>query len=73
MDLKQKLIDLAREATGDQSITVAGDFQPKGLTWKRAAGAAAGSLAGDAVGGEVGRSIWYRHGLHGRQIHWYLG
>lgn len=41
-DLKQKLIDLAREATGDSAITVAGDFQPKGLTWKMAAGAAAG-------------------------------
>ncbi len=25
MDLKQKLIDLSREATGDDSITVAGD------------------------------------------------
>jgi hypothetical protein len=57
MDLKQKLIDLAREATGDQTITVAGDFQPKGLTWKRAAGAAAGSIAGDAVGGDVGQGI----------------
>ena len=57
MDLKQKLIDLSREATGDQTITVAGDFQPKGLTWKRAAGAAAGSIAGDAVGGDIGQSI----------------
>jgi hypothetical protein len=57
MDLKQKLIDLAREATGDETITVAGDFQPKGLTWKRAAGAVAGSVAGDAVGGDVGQSI----------------
>ena len=34
MDPKQKLIDLAREATGDTDITVAGDFQPKGTTWK---------------------------------------
>ena len=34
MDLRQKLIDLSREATGDATITVAGDFQPKGLTWK---------------------------------------
>jgi hypothetical protein len=53
MDLKQKLIDLAREATGDQEITVAGDFQPKGMTWKVAAGAAAGSALGgqfDAAG-----------------------
>ena len=48
-DLKQKLIDLAREATGDDGITVAGDFQPKGLTWKMAAGAAAGAAAGGAV------------------------
>lgn len=57
MDLKQKLIDLAREATGDPAITVAGDFQPKGMTWKVAAGAAAGSALGDAVGGDVGQAI----------------
>jgi hypothetical protein len=49
MDLKQKLIDLAREATGDNEITVAGDFQPKGMTWKVAAGAAAGSALGSSV------------------------
>jgi hypothetical protein len=49
MDLKQKMIDLAREATGDDEIFVAGDFQPKGMLWKRAAGTAAGSLAGGAV------------------------
>jgi hypothetical protein len=57
MDLKQKLIDLAREATGDSSITVAGDFQPKGMTWKVAAGSAAGSVLGDAAGGDVGQTI----------------
>ncbi len=57
MDLKQKLIDRAREATGDDEISVAGDFQPKGLTWKVAAGAAAGSVLGDAVGGDVGQAI----------------
>ena len=57
MDLKQKLIDLAREATGDPEITVAGDFQPKGLTWKMAAGAAAGSVIGDAVGDDLGQVI----------------
>jgi hypothetical protein len=49
MDLKQKMVDLAREATGDDEIFVAGDFQPKGMVWKRAAGAAAGSLIGGAV------------------------
>ena len=57
MDLKQKLIDLAREATGDPEMVVAGDFQPKGLTWKIAAGAAAGSVLGDAAGGDVGQAI----------------
>jgi hypothetical protein len=57
MDLKQKLIDLAREATGDEAITVAGDFQPKGMTWKVAAGGMAGSVLGDAVGGDVGQAI----------------
>jgi hypothetical protein len=49
MDLKQKLIDLAREATGDPEITVAGDFQPLGMTWKVAAGAATGAAAGSTV------------------------
>jgi hypothetical protein len=29
MDLKQKLIDLSRKPTGDDSITVAGDFHPR--------------------------------------------
>ena len=57
MDLKQKLIDLAREATGDQEIVVAGDFQPKGLTWKMAAGAAAGSVLGDAVGDDAAQAL----------------
>ena len=57
MDLKQKLLELAREATGDDTITVAGDFQPKGMTWKVAAGAAAGSALGDAAGGDVAQSI----------------
>jgi hypothetical protein len=49
VDLKQKLIDLAREATGDADITVAGDFQPKGMTWKMAAGAVAGGALGSSV------------------------
>jgi hypothetical protein len=57
MDLRQKLIDLSREATGDPTITVAGDFQPKGMTWKVAAGAVAGSALGNAAGGDVGQSI----------------
>jgi hypothetical protein len=51
MDLKQKMIDLAREATGDDEIGVAGEFRPKGMLWKQAAGAAAGSLAGGAATG----------------------
>jgi len=57
MDLRQKLIDLSREATGDPSITVAGDFQPKGMTWKVAAGAAAGSVLGEAAGGDLGQAV----------------
>ena len=57
MDLKQKLIDLAREATGDPTITVAGDFQPKGMTWKVAAGATAGSVLGDAAGGDLSQTV----------------
>jgi hypothetical protein len=65
MDLKQKLIGLAREATGDSTITVAGDFQPKGMTWKVAAGSVAGSVLGDAVGGDVGQSIGTAAGYAG--------
>ena len=57
MDLRQKLIDLSRDATGDPTITVAGDFQPKGMTWKVVAGAAAGSVLGDAAGGDIGQTI----------------
>lgn len=49
MDLKQKMVDMAIEATGDDEIFVAGDFEPKGMLWKRSAGAAAGSLVGGAV------------------------
>ncbi|MFC2153027.1 hypothetical protein ACFLQ7_00090 [Actinomycetota bacterium] len=51
MDLKQKMVDMAIEATGDGEIFVAGDFEPKGMLWKRSAGAAAGSLVGGAVSG----------------------
>ena len=64
MDLKQKLLDMAREATGDDEIVVAGDFQPKGMTWKVAAGAAAGSALGGAVsGGDVGQAIGTTGGM----------
>lgn len=51
MNPKQKAIDLARAATGDDEITVAGDFQPKGMTWKRGLGTAAGAAVGGAVSG----------------------
>ena len=45
----EKLIRMSKEATGDDEIFVAGDFEPKGMMWKRAAGAAVGSMAGGAV------------------------
>jgi hypothetical protein len=48
---KEKLLRMSVEATGDEDIIVAGDFQPKGMLWKRAAGAAAGSFAGGVVSG----------------------
>jgi hypothetical protein len=54
LDLKQKLIDMAREATGDPDIAVAGDFQPKGLTWKVAVGTGAGAILGGAVNDNLG-------------------
>jgi hypothetical protein len=57
MDLKQKLLELSREATGDPTIIVAGDFQPKGMTWKVAAGAVAGSVLGDAAGGDLAQAV----------------
>jgi hypothetical protein len=63
MDLRQKLIDLSREATGDPTITVAGDFQPKGMTWKVVAGAAAGSVLGEAAGGDIGQTAGAAGGM----------
>ncbi len=63
MDLRQKLIDLSREATGDSTITVAGDFQPKGMTWKVAAGAAAGSALGNTAGGDLGAGLGAAGGM----------
>lgn len=47
----EKLIAMAKEATGDDEIFVAGDFEPKGMMWMSMAGAAAGSLAGDTASG----------------------
>jgi hypothetical protein len=56
MDLRKKLLDMAREATGDRDIQAVGDFQPQGMTWKVGTGAAAGAVLGDAVGdfGDIG-------------------
>lgn len=51
MSLKERLIEMSKEATGDDTIIAAGDFQPKGMMWKQAAGAAVGSIAGGAVSG----------------------
>lgn len=47
----KKMVSMAVEATGDGSISVAGDFQPKGMVWKQASGAIAGSVVGDVVSG----------------------
>ena len=49
MASKERLVGMSIEATGDEDIFVAGDFQPKGMLWKRSAGAAVGSLVGGAV------------------------
>jgi hypothetical protein len=57
MASKDKLIAMAVKATGDEEILVAGDFEPKGMMWKRSAGAAAGSLAGGAA---TGGNSWGR-------------
>ena len=51
MASKEKLVRMAVEATGDDEIIVAGDFEPKGMMWKRSAAAAAGSVVGGAVSG----------------------
>ena len=53
----EKMVAMAVEATGDDTIFIAGDFQPKGMTWKRMAGAAAGSVAGGAA---TGGDSWAR-------------
>ena len=73
MDLRQKLIELSREATGDQTITVAGDFQPKGMTWKVAAGAAAGSVLGEAAGGDIGQTVGAGGWCRRRTVRRHLG
>ncbi|GAA1828884.1 hypothetical protein [Agromyces salentinus] len=53
MDRKQRLIDLSRDATGDDGIIVAGDFSPKGTYWKSMTGAVAGGLVGGQAGTEA--------------------
>ncbi len=69
-ELKKKLISISVEATKDKSISVAGDFQPKGLTWKRAAAAGAGSLIGsevsndDALATAIGAGTGYMAGQY---------
>lgn len=55
-DLKAKLNEMAIAATGDSGIIATGDFQPKGLTWKRAVATGAGSLIGSEAG-DVGQAI----------------
>lgn len=50
MSSLRKMVAMAIDATGDESIFVAGDFQPKGMVWKQVAGGMAGSAIGDAVG-----------------------
>ncbi|MGI9586461.1 MAG: hypothetical protein ACR2N7_12815 [Acidimicrobiia bacterium] len=45
----EKLVRMSVEATGDDEIFVAGDFEPKGMMWKQMAGAAVGSAVGGAV------------------------
>ena len=62
---KDKLVKMAIEATGDAQIFVAGDFEPKGMMWKRAAGAAAGSALGGAVsdGSSWGRAAGVAGGV----------
>lgn len=66
MDLKQKLIDLAREATGDSEITVAGDFQPSGMAWKIAPRAGTGAATGSTVDPTgIGAAGFALAGAHG--------
>lgn len=57
MASEEHLINGAARATGDEHITVAGLFEPKGMIAKTAAGAAAGSVAGDALGGDLGQAV----------------
>jgi len=65
MSSMKKMVAMAVEATGDESIFVAGDFQPKGMTWKRMAGAAAGSAVGGAAtdGNSFGQAAGATGGL----------
>jgi hypothetical protein len=54
----QHLINGARKATGDDTIDLAGLFEPKGTAAKEGAGAIAGSVIGDAAGSQaIGTSV----------------
>lgn len=48
MDPADRLVDLARQATGDAGVFAAGDFLPKGTTWK------SGGFGGQTIGRGMG-------------------
>ena len=53
MALEQKIVDLARAATGDDSIFVAGDFLPTDLVVNHFADASDGVAGTDAIAADV--------------------
>jgi hypothetical protein len=57
MTAEQHLVEGARTATGDNSIEVAGLFQPRGMLGRTILGSLAGGGVGDMVGGEVGQLV----------------
>lgn len=57
MSFESRLLDAAKEATGDGTIEDVAEFHPKGTAAAAGAGAALGSLAGDAAGGDWGQAI----------------
>ncbi|MGL6277945.1 MAG: hypothetical protein ACRC50_00115, partial [Gaiella sp.] len=48
MDPTDRLLELARQATQDDSVVAAGDFLPKGTTWK------SGGFGGQTIGRGIG-------------------
>lgn len=57
MSFELRLLEAARNATGDNAIDDVAEFHPKGTAAATGAGAALGSLAGGSTGSDWGQAI----------------